>query len=124
MFITTQRIIKSTRYGRGKTMELSQRNSLEGKIIGRIARRISGSEGTGKIINNENCEDNTRAMKRKMRWVVARRPVNGGGMRNSEFHEGVVEWIDDRDSLVPHQPGDVLCRRERKMGEVPCVIQR
>ena len=41
----------------------------------------------------------------------------------SEFHEGVVEWIGDRGRLVPHQPWDVLRRREGKMGEVSCIIQ-
>jgi hypothetical protein len=47
-----------------------------------------------------------------------------GEVELSEVHESVVERIDDRYSLVPHQPGDVLRRREGKMGEVSCVVQR
>jgi hypothetical protein len=48
----------------------------------------------------------------------------GGGVELSEFHEGVVERVDDRYSLVPHQPWNILRRRKGKVGEVSRIIQR
>lgn len=48
----------------------------------------------------------------------------GRKMELSEFHKGVVKRIDDRDSLVPHQPWDILRRREGEMGKVSCIVQR
>ena len=42
----------------------------------------------------------------------------------SEFRKGVVECVDDWDSLVPHQPWNILGRRKGKMRKVPGVIQR
>lgn len=56
---------------------MAQQNSLEVKIIRRIAREINGSEGTSKRINKE-CENDTRATVRQMRRLLAEWQVKGG----------------------------------------------
>lgn len=89
-----------------------------------MARKINGSEGTSKRINNEYCEDDRRAMGGRTRYlIIAGRPVDGWrGRELSEFHEGVVEGIDHRDGFVPHQSRNILRRWEGEVRKVPCII--
>lgn len=86
-----------------------------------MAHRINGREGTAKRIRTNTAkrhesEDETDV-------TVVNRQARRRRVELSEVREGGGERINGRGSIVPHQPWDILRRREGKMGEMSRIIQ-